>query len=176
MKLPPPFDGWWLTIKAGWLVVRAWLWLALVIAACLYGRSCGRDERAVEVERLKADHAQAAAKSAQALAQLATDYRNTERRMGQDFIDATARHHEDLRRVQTNRDALVARLLSGAERLQDRWAGAVSATAPTAGPAGAPDAAARDRAESAGRIVAAAAQCDAQVAGLQSLLIAERTP
>lgn len=152
------------------------LFLALALGLVLFGRSCGRNERAVEVERLKATHARAEAKQAQALAQLVTDYRERERAMGADFIRATATHNETLRRVESENARLVAGLLSGTDRLQDRWAGCVSAAAGAAGDPGRPDAGARDRAESAGRIVAAAARCDAQVAGLQSLLKAERTP
>ena len=161
-------------LRPYWLLIRTGLWLALVIGAALYGRGCGRAERAAEVETLKADHAIAIAASAVALAKLATDYRERERALGADFIAATETHHEELSRVQAERDSLVARLVAGTDRLQDRWAGCLSAAAQASGRAGAFDAAARDRAESAGRVVAAAAQCDAHVRALQSLLIAER--
>lgn len=175
MILPPPLDSWWLAIKGAWATIRTVLWLGLVLAACLYGRSCGRQASAAEVERLKAQHAEQRADAAEALAKLATDYRDRERQMGDDFIAATVNHTETLRRVETERSRLVAGLLAGTDRLQDRWAGCVSAAASSAGGAGLADGGARDRAESAGRIVAAAAQCDAQVAGLQSILKAERT-
>lgn len=176
MILPPPLDGWWLALKGAWATIRAVLFLALALWFGLFMRQCGRNERAAEVERLKAQHAEARARSAEALAKLATDYRDRERQMGDDFIAATVNHTETLRRVETERSRLVAGLLAGTDRLQDRWAGCVSAAASSAAGAGASDGGARDRAESAGRIVAAAAQCDAQVAGLQSILKAERTP
>lgn len=71
--------------------------------------------------------------------------------------------------------AVVADLRAGSLRLQQRWSGCeaqrLSSTASTPSE---PDATARDREESAGRIIRAAAQCDAQVRGLQALLIRER--
>lgn len=72
-------------------------------------------------------------------------------------------------------DRVVADLRSGQRRLRDRWTcpsvgslPRVAATPPQ------PDAAAIDRAESAGRIVGAAAACDQQVIGLQALIRADR--
>lgn len=176
MRLPPPLDGWWLVLKGAWAGIRTGLWIALVLAACLYGRACERKAQAAERAQAAIAAADARAKSAEALATLTTEYRNRERAMGDAFIAASAEHAKDIRRVETERSRLVAGLLSGADRLQDRWAGCVSAASGAAAGPGSADAAARDRAESAGRIVAAAAHCDAQVAGLQSILTAERTP
>lgn len=66
-------------------------------------------------------------------------------------------------------------LRSGALRLQQRWAGCETQLLSTASAAASqPDAAGWDRSESAGRIVRAAKQCDAQVEGLQQLLKTER--
>lgn len=69
----------------------------------------------------------------------------------------------------------VADLRSGNLRLQQRWAGCetqrLSEASATASQS---DAASWDRSESAGRIVRAAKQCDAQVEGLQRLLTLER--
>ena len=71
--------------------------------------------------------------------------------------------------------AVAADLRAGNLRLQQRWAGCeTQRLSDAAAVAGELDAAARDREESAGRIVRAAAQCDAQVRGLQELLILER--
>ncbi len=70
----------------------------------------------------------------------------------------------------------VADLRAGNLVLRDRWASCQASSGlprPTAAP-GEPDAGTADRAESAGRIVQAAAQCDAQVKGLQELLRLER--
>ena len=71
--------------------------------------------------------------------------------------------------------AVTADLRAGNLRLQQRWAGCeTQRLSDSAAAASELDAAARDREESAGRIVRAAAQCDAQVRGLQELLILER--
>ena len=70
----------------------------------------------------------------------------------------------------------IADLRNGTVVMRERWTACkASADLPTAaaGPSE-PDAGAADRAESAGRIVQAAAQCDAQVKGLQELLSLER--
>ena len=70
----------------------------------------------------------------------------------------------------------VADLRAGNLVLRDRWASCqASADLPRAAAnSSEPDAGTADRAESAGRIVQAAAQCDAQVRGLQQILILER--
>ena len=71
---------------------------------------------------------------------------------------------------------IVADLRAGNLVLRERWtscqtsSGLPRSTANT----GEPDAGTADRDESAGRIVQAAAQCDAQVKGLQNLLRLER--
>ncbi len=86
--------------------------------------------------------------------------------------DAYERGKQD---AQAAGDRVAADLRAGNLRLQDRWrgceAGRVSATA---GSPGESDAAADERAASAGRIVAAADQCDAQVKGLQDFIRSER--
>ena len=70
----------------------------------------------------------------------------------------------------------VADLRAGNLVLRNRWTACeASADLPAAAAdPSEPDAGTADRAESAGRIVQAAAQCDAQVRGLQELLLLER--
>lgn len=70
----------------------------------------------------------------------------------------------------------VADLRAGNLVLRDRWTSCqanADLSHPAANP-GEPDAGTADRNESAGRIVQAAAECDAQVRGLQGLLLLER--
>ncbi len=70
----------------------------------------------------------------------------------------------------------VADLRAGNLVLRERWSACKASAdlpAAAAGPSE-PDATAADREQSAGRIVQAAAQCDAQVKGLQELLSLER--
>ncbi|MBK0011125.1 endopeptidase [Stenotrophomonas sp. S41] len=67
-------------------------------------------------------------------------------------------------------DRLVADLRAGNQRLHQRWQASVATAelSAAAAAAGQPDGRADDRIESAGRAVGAAAQCDAQVRGLQA--------
>ena len=77
--------------------------------------------------------------------------------------------------AETTSAAVNTDLRAGNLRLQQRWAGCeTQRLSDAAALASKPAAAAGDREESAGRIVRAAAQCDAQVRGLQELLILER--
>lgn len=77
--------------------------------------------------------------------------------------------------AQATADAVVAGLGAGAVRLREQWrsceAGRVSQAAAAARFANAIE---QSRNESAGRIVRIAAECDAQVTGLQSFIAAER--
>ena len=72
---------------------------------------------------------------------------------------------------------LVADLRAGNRRLRDDWSGcSADRVSIIAAAAVGADAAEQRRADSAGRIIGAADACDAQVKGLQALLIAERAP
>jgi hypothetical protein len=62
-------------------------------------------------------------------------------------------------------------LRAGNLRLRERWQGCVSSAAATPGE---PDASAEDRANSAGRVIAAGDAADAQVRALQDFIRAER--
>ena len=91
-----------------------------------------------------------------------------------EIADRYERERDD---AQQHADKLAADLRAGAIRLRQRWqapacpAGDMPATAASASEF---DAAAADRAESAARIVRAAAECDAQVRGLQAVIRADR--
>ena len=108
-----------------------------------------------------------------------------------DATDAANRHKDELAKAQNavsaayekgKKDAeatakrTVADLRAGNLVLRNRWTACeANLGVPTATPAPSePDAGTGDREESAGRIVQAAAQCDAQVKGLQNLLTLER--
>ena len=78
--------------------------------------------------------------------------------------------------AEANAKRVVADLRAGNLVLRDRWTSCqASSGLPRPTPdTSEPDAGTADRDESAGRIVQAAAQCDAQVKGLQNLLRLER--
>lgn len=107
------------------------------------------------------------------------DHKDKVRQLEQDLATAQADVSEAYERGKKDAEAtgaaVTADLRAGNLRLQRRWAGCeTQRLSDAAAVAGELDAAARDREESAGRIVRAAAQCDAQVRGLQELLILER--
>lgn len=134
--------------------------------------------------RLGADHAATAAKLAMAEHLAAdrkaeSDHKDRVRQLEQDLAAAQAGVSEAYERGKKDAEvtaaAVTADLRAGNLRLQQRWAGCeTQRLSDAAALASEPDAAAGDREESAGRIVRAAAQCDAQVRGLQELLILER--
>ncbi|MDG9939687.1 endopeptidase [Stenotrophomonas maltophilia] len=89
--------------------------------------------------------------------------------------EAVATQYEQEKADAESKGAAVADgLRSRALRLQDRWAGCEARVSDLAASPSEPDGAADDRADSAGRIVRAAAACDAQVRGLQALVRADR--
>lgn len=87
-----------------------------------------------------------------------------------DALAAVATQYEqDKANAQTQHDNVVAGLRAGSLRLRDQWNACRASRVPEAAAgAGQLDGAPDDRSESVGRILLAAAQCDAQVAGLQS--------
>lgn len=89
--------------------------------------------------------------------------------------EAVATQYEQEKADAESKGAAVADgLRAGNLRLQQRWAGCEARVSDLAASSGQPDGAADDRADSAGRIVRAAAACDAQVRGLQALILSDR--
>ncbi len=90
--------------------------------------------------------------------------------------EAVATQYEQEKADAESKGAAVADgLRAGNLRLQQRWAGCEARVSDLVASPGQPDGAADDRAASAGRIVLAAAQCDAQVRGLQALILSDRS-
>lgn len=84
---------------------------------------------------------------------------------------AGASYERGKRDAETEQALVVAGLRAGTTRLQHQWAGCETQRLSDATASSVlADAVTRNREESAGRIVRAAADCDAQVAGLQSLI------
>ena len=108
-----------------------------------------------------------------------SDHKDKVRRLEQALATAQAgvseAYEKGKKDAEATATAVIADLRAGNLRLQQRWTGCEKQRlSDAAALTGELDAAARDREESAGRIVRAAAQCDAQVRGLQELLILER--
>lgn len=145
---------------AGALFIAFWLWIGYQL-----GGQSARKELAdyrASVTQSVLDAQQKARKAeqahAQALAQVAQQY------------------EEEKARVRTENDKLVADLRAGTVKLHQRWQ-AERATRDLSGAvarAAEPDAAERDRQDSAARITAAGDTCDAQVRGLQEVVRKDR--
>lgn len=98
--------------------------------------------------------------------------RKAEQDQAQRLAEVSTRYEQDIQDAQATADRLAGDLRAERIRLRDRWT-CPSVPAASAS-AGKPDAAADDRADSAARIIAAAAAADAQIRGLQDALRAER--
>ncbi|WP_426287514.1 lysis system i-spanin subunit Rz [Luteibacter sp. E-22] len=150
-----------------WLASLAGV-LGLLAGVFAFGHHVAASAGKAEIAALKATYAeQAKAASDAALAR--------ERKQAADFAATAQQYEQDKANAKADADRVAADLRSGAIRLRDRWATQVLAgQAAVAAGSGEPDAAADDRAASAGRIVRAAAEADAQIRGLQDLLKKER--
>ncbi len=84
-----------------------------------------------------------------------------------------ARYEKEKSDAQAESDRVVADLRDGQRRLHDRWQAAVhtAALSQTVASASQSDGRADDRYQSAGRIIGAADQCDAQVRALQAYAV-----
>ncbi|HEL4242632.1 MULTISPECIES: endopeptidase [Stenotrophomonas] len=81
-----------------------------------------------------------------------------------------SKYEKEKNDAQKASDRLIADLRAGNQRLHQRWQASIATAELSAAAAAASqsDGRADDRIESAGRVVGAAAQCDAQVRGLQA--------
>jgi hypothetical protein len=113
------------------------------------------------------------------LKQIESDAKDKVRELEQELAEGQVAISEAYERGKDDAEAIgaavVADLRSGNARLRQRWTSCQAEHLPDASAASSePDESTRDREESAGRIIRAAAQCDAQVRGLQALLMFER--
>ena len=82
-------------------------------------------------------------------------------------VAAEQAYNEGMQHAQSVADRTIADLRSGNLQLRERWKTCSSRVPETAGPAAEPVATGDDRADSASRIVRAAAECDARVSAWQ---------
>lgn len=145
----------------------------LVALIALAGFAVWQRGTVAQAERAR-DNAQTAKKVAEqerdsAIAVIAVERQRVKR------AEAVATQYEQEKADAESKGAAVADgLRSRAIRLQDRWAGCEARVSELGTSSGPVDDSADDRADSAGRIVRAAAACDAQVRGLQALVRADR--
>lgn len=155
----------WLKARLIWIGVL--IVLALMLGVYAKGFHDGSEKGAVELARQSAKTADDAAKRARQSVAAIQAARAREQSWADKFAHADATHEEDMRRAQADYDRTVADLRAGNLRLRAQW------RCPMSAPAGVDhggSGGAGDWQASAGRIVRAAEQCDAQVRRLQSKL------
>lgn len=154
-------------------LVPSWVWVAILLvgAGAWYGQTRYNAGQA----DVQADWDAAVERGKAELAKIEREYRAQEHRHAADMARIGREHQEALSDAQRDADKLVADLRAGTVQLQQRWRGCEASRVPgIGGTSGEPDAASDDRSESAGRIVRAAAECDFQVRGLQSVILSDR--
>lgn len=102
------------------------------------------------------------------------DVLTTERARADRMTRIAEQYEQDKTDAQAKADAVIADLRAGATRLQDKWLGCQAGMPPSFPGTSQLDAGAEDRAEGAAAIVRAAAECDAQVRGLQRVVMEDR--
>lgn len=145
---------------AGALFIAFWLWTGYQL-----GGQSARNELA-----------EYRASTAQSVLDAQQQARKAEQANAQALAQVAEQYEKEKARVRTENDKLVADLRAGTVRLHERWQ-AERATRDLAGAvarAAEPDAAERDRQDSAARIIAAGDYCDAQVRGLQEVVRKDR--
>ena len=155
------------SLLGGW---RATAFALLAVFAGAFGlfRTWQLEHTRAELSDAKADIAQQAA-AAEAAARV------IEQKISAATAAAAANYEKGKSDAQAAADGVVAALRADNLRLRQAWRCPAAASVPAAPvAAGGVDAATDDRSESAGRIVRAAAECDAQVRALQDLVLADR--
>lgn len=168
-------------IKPYLSLVKTGLFVACVAAAFVYGCSRGHEKGvragAAAVAKLREqqdnERVRFALEHAKAMEEQAKRYQTRAEAMS-----ATAtQYQEALTNANRKNDRTVADLRAGTLRFRKLWEDC-SAAVPAPGEAApggrSPDEGAELRAASAGRIIGAGAECDAQVIGLQKILMDER--
>lgn len=149
-------------------ILAALLCLLGIVAAASYehGHKSATNRERLSAERAMGAHLAADRKAeADAAAQIAALERDLT--LAQDA--AGTAYEKGKKDAEQKGKAVVADLRAGNLRMRDHWLGCQAALQQGSHPAIVTESggAARDREESAGRIVRAAAECDAQVTGLQ---------
>lgn len=158
-------------LKAHLAAIRLILLAAVLACAYVKGHHDGAESGAVKVAQQSAKTANDAAKRASAAVVAIQAARSKEQWWASAFANADAQNQKDMRDAQADYDRTVADLRAGNLRLRAQWRCPMSAAANAdSGGSGGSD----DWQTSAGRIVRAADQCDAQVRRLQTKLKAER--
>lgn len=119
-------------------------------------------------QKLKADKAEITLSIAESSLKSVEFYRQLYSEQAEALAILGEKHAKALASAKQKRDAIIADLRSGAQRLQDHWSCFGEAGTPTT--PGEPDANALLRIQGAGDLVQIGAEADAQVRGLQQVI------
>jgi len=146
------------------------LLLGLSVLVIWQRGSVAQAHRAADIASAARDKARDERDAAAAALANANGVLASERASAQAANRLAATYEKEKDDAQKASDRLIADLRAGNQRLHQRWQATVATAELSAAAAAAsqPDGRADDRIESAGRAIGAAAQCDAQVKGLQA--------
>jgi len=122
----------------------------------------------------RADAAEQRAEASEARVRALSEVIETERAAAKRANEIAAQYEQDKINAKANAERVADDLRAGNVRLRSMWEGCKARLPQADGAAGQPDAVADDRAESAGRIIRAADEADAQIKGLQDFIRSER--
>lgn len=122
----------------------------------------------------RADAAELRAQASEARVRALNEVIETERAAAKRANAIAAQYEQDKIHAEADAKRVVADLRTGNLRLRSMWEGCQARLPQADGSPGEPDASSDDRAESAGRIVRAADEADAQIKGLQDFIRSER--
>lgn len=152
--------------KTTLFIIKACVLGVLVLGLWFHGYGKGKAAGTEALQRhLAADAVLAVAAS--------EDARKAEQAHAQALSAIAKEHEDDKEAAKRDHARLVADLRRGTVRLQDHWTCKASVPQAESG-SGIADEVARLQQESAGRIVEAVAECEAQVKGLQAVALADR--
>ncbi len=146
---------------------------ALLASLIFGGTQCSQKQAArTDAAKARTELAEQTASIAIEREAFVTQARAVEQRHTAEMSRIAEQEQERLNREKADHDRLVADLRAGTVRLHNRWQAALATSrlSATVGAASQPDAAERERQDSAARIVRAAQRCDAQVKGLQEVV------
>lgn len=155
--------------------IRPWVFAAIAVVLLGIGIWLGVKWEHREVEKLETAWAKEKSQLAVDLAKASEALRSKETTLATGIADTGAAHLEKRNDAKGKSDKVVADLVRGTTRLRNELAGCETArAAATAEGRRQLDDAARLRADIAGAVVRAGAECDAQITGLQRVLTLER--
>lgn len=147
------------------------IYMALVIIASVGLNWWQFQHHNSTVARIAAEHE---AERANAAATASEQARKAEAALADLANEVAAEYQRGLEDARLTSERVVDDLRAGNLRLRRQWQGCEARVSEAPAGPGEPDAAPADRAGSAGRIVRAAAACDAQVTALQALVRSDR--